>query len=98
MEPLQEKKMDELIELERENNELLRKMRRSMVWGQLMTVLYWLFIIGGIGWAYYHFQPYIVKYMSVYETIVETIGNLDAQSRSLPEDLKGFFGGGTPAK
>ena len=85
--------MDELIELERENNTMLRKMRRSMLWGNIMTVIYWLFIIGAIGWSYYKFQPYIVKYMSVYETIVDTIDKIDTQSREFPDNMKAMFGG-----
>lgn len=93
MESLEEKKLDELIEIEKENNTMLRKMRRSMVWSQWMTVIYWLFIIGGLGWAYYAFQPYVREYISLYDTLTKTIRSIDAESRSLPSNLKNILSG-----
>lgn len=92
MDPLEEKKIDELIELERENNTMLRKMRRGMLWGQWMTVIYWLFIIGGLGWAYYKFQPYVEEYLSVYDTVIQAVKKIDEGSRALPGNIKGLMG------
>ena len=47
------------IALAEENNDILRSMQRSMRLQRLMTILYWLFIIGASVGAYYLIQPYI---------------------------------------
>lgn len=77
-------KLDELLDLTRENNKILRSMYRRQVWGQVMTVLYWLVILGVAGYAYIYFQPYVAKYMSAYKTIMGAIEGIGEKSRSLP--------------
>jgi hypothetical protein len=77
-------KIDELLDLARENNKILRSMHHRQVWGQIMTVLYWLIILGIAGWAYVYFQPYVSKYMSAYNTIISAIESIEEKSRSLP--------------
>lgn len=42
-----------------ENNELLRKMRRSALVGRIFRVLYWVIVIGLSVGAYYFIQPYV---------------------------------------
>jgi len=85
-------KLDELLELTRENNKVLRRMNRKMIWGQVFTVLYWLVILGVVGWSYYYFQPYLEEYIGVYKKLMqlvsggsETVGNL------IPADMKGVL-------
>jgi TRAP-type C4-dicarboxylate transport system permease small subunit len=68
-----------------------------MVWGQIMTIVYWLVVIGGIGWTYYYFQPYIKQYTNLYDAAIKAIDTFDEQSKSLPENFKGLFDG-TPSK
>jgi hypothetical protein len=77
-------KFDELLDLTRENNKILRSMHRRFIWGQVMTILYWLIILGAAGWAYIYFQPYLVKYMNAYETIMSTLENIEEKGKSLP--------------
>ena len=47
------------IELSEENNDILRSIQRSMRFSRLMSIIYWLFIIGSAVGAYYLVQPYI---------------------------------------
>jgi cation transport ATPase len=84
-------KLDEVLELVRENNRILRKMHRSMVWSQIFTYVYWMIILGVAGWSYYHFQPYVVKYISTYQSIMESLNSLDAQTRAFPSDIRGIL-------
>ena len=88
-----EKKIEELLDLERDNNRMLRSMRRSIVLGNIMTVIYWLIVIGGIGWTYYYFQPYVKQYINLYDTAMSAIDTLDQQSKTLPGNIKGLLEG-----
>ncbi len=84
-------KLDEVLTLTRENNRILRSMHRRMVWSQVLTFFYWLVILGVAGWSFYQLQPYIMKYMNAYQTIMKSIDNLDQQSKSLPNNLQGIL-------
>ena len=84
-------KLDEMLELTRENNRILRSMHRRMMWSQVFTFIYWLIILGVAGWSFYFLQPYMAKYINTYQTIIKQIDSLDKQSKSLPENLQNVF-------
>lgn len=84
MEAEEKDKLDELLDLARENNKILRSMHRRQVWAQILTVLYWLVILGIAGWAYVYFQPYVEQYMSAYRTITSALESIEEKSRALP--------------
>ena len=91
MESLERDKVDELLDLTRENNRILRKMHRSMVWSQIFSFIYWLFILGALGWSYYYFQPYIQKYIGTYERLMNTLNSVEQQGKTLPDNFKGIL-------
>jgi len=68
------------LELTQENNALLRKMRRSAIYGNIMKVVWLAIIIGLPVYIYYYFlQPYIVQLLELYrdvETGTSEIRNL----------------------
>ena len=82
MEMSEREKIDELLELERDNNRILRKMRRGMAWGQFFTFLYWLLILGGVGAAYFYLEPPGTKYSNVYQSAVKTLENVQKTANS----------------
>ena len=82
MEMSEREKIDELLELERDNNRILRKMRRGMAWGQFFTFLYWLVILGGVGASYFYLEPYVTKYWNVYQSAVKTLENVQKTANS----------------
>ncbi|MDR3519284.1 MAG: hypothetical protein P4L63_00115 [Candidatus Pacebacteria bacterium] len=69
MDPESKKLLENIYSLEYENNKILRSMKRSMVWGQIMSVVYWLIIIGASIGAFYFLQPYINKIMNLYNSV-----------------------------
>ena len=81
-------KIDELLDLTRENNRILRSMHRRMLWSQIFTFIYWLVILGVAGWSFYYLQPYMTKYMNTYQTIMKQIDNLDKESKALPGNIQ----------
>ena len=84
-------KFDELLDLTRENNRILRGMRRQMIWSQVFTYIYWLFILGAMGWSYYYFQPYLQKYWDAYQKITKTLNGMEQGGTSIPSDIKGLL-------
>jgi len=59
MDPETKKILGETLELSKENNKMLRKMRRAMMWTRVVKSIYWVLIIGSMLGAYYYFQPII---------------------------------------
>lgn len=79
--------IDELLELVKENNRILRSMHRKQVFGQIMTFLYWMVIIGVAGWAYYYTKPYLDQYIDMYQNIMRSIKTVEEAGASLPSDV-----------
>jgi hypothetical protein len=59
MDPETKKLLEETLELSRENNKILHSLRRSLRLQRIMTILYWVFIIGSAVGALWLVQPYI---------------------------------------
>ena len=53
------------LEVSRENNKILRKMRGSQRWAQVTRVIYYLIITGLAVGAFYYIQPYIQKFLEI---------------------------------
>ncbi len=84
-------KIDELLDLTKENNRILRSMHRRMIWSQIFSYIYWLIILGSLGWSYYYLQPYIAQSWDAYQTLSKNLSTMQDQSKSLPNDLKGLL-------
>lgn len=67
MEDLQIKQLLEAnLEISRENNEMLKKIRNAQKLAQIYRVVYWIVIIGASYGAYYFVQPYIGGILNIY--------------------------------
>jgi uncharacterized protein YjgD (DUF1641 family) len=84
-------KIDEIYDLVKENNKILRSMHRKQVLGQIMTFFYWLVILGLAGWSYYMLKPYLDKYMSMYQNIMKTLNTMDTAGSDLSTGLQGLL-------
>ncbi len=84
MDPELKKMMRENLELSQENNKLLRKMHRSILWGRLFNIIYWLVIIGAMFGAYYMLQPFIDGLLKAYKEIMLGAGKIQSVGNSLP--------------
>lgn len=63
------------VQLEEENNDMLHAIRRSMRLSHIMSVIYWLFVIGSLVGAFYFIQPYFDKVMEFYNGAKSGINN-----------------------
>jgi membrane protein required for beta-lactamase induction len=84
-------KIDELLDLTKENNRMLRSMHRRMIWSQIFSYIYWLIILGSLGWSYYYLQPYIAQSLDAYQTLTSSLSTMQDQSKSFPSDLQGLL-------
>ncbi|PSO46546.1 MAG: hypothetical protein BRC24_01385 [Parcubacteria group bacterium SW_4_46_8] len=91
------KEMEEMVrenrQLAEENNELLHKIYRSVIWRRIISIMYWVLIIGIAVGAFYFLQPIIAPFVDVYDQfrsgfssttpadIQQVDGNIPAQSQ-----------------
>ncbi len=83
-----DRKIDELLEITRENNSILRSMRRAQRWSSFFTFLYWTIILGSIFGTYYYFQPTIQKYTKTFQSSMGIIQNFEKAAGSVPTDMQ----------
>ncbi len=65
--------LEKTLELTKENNHILRSMRRSQFWSNVVRSIYWVFIIGTAVGAYYYIEPYIKPIISGFQSSIETV-------------------------
>ena len=87
----EQEKIDELLKLGQDNNRMLHRMRRGMIWGKVLTLLYWAVILGGVAWSYYYVQPYITGCWDPYRAATKTIVDIQTTSKALPSNLQGLL-------
>jgi hypothetical protein len=85
---LDARKLDELLEITRENNKILSGMRRTQRWGSFFRIVYWTVILGSIFGVYYYFQPTIQKYMKTFQTSIGIIQNFEKTIGSIPTNVQ----------
>ena len=66
MSPEEKELFKRSITLAEENNKMLHSMQRSMRISRIMSLVYWVFIIGSAVGAYYLIQPYIQSITGAY--------------------------------
>ncbi|MEK7538855.1 MAG: hypothetical protein AAB552_03365 [Patescibacteria group bacterium] len=81
-------KIDEMLELTKENNKILRTMRRAQRMTSLFTFVYWALILGSIFGVYYYFQPTIQKYMKVFQSSVGILQSFEGKAGAIPSDVQ----------
>jgi len=65
MDPEDKRIIRENLELAKENQEMLKKMRRGQFIRNIARIFYWVIIIGASFGAYYFIQPYIDMYKNL---------------------------------
>ena len=75
--PEENKKLEEVYELVKENNSMLKKVRRVQKNAMLIRVLYWFVIVAIALGAFYYIKPYMENLISVYTNTADTFNNLE---------------------
>ena len=92
MDPESKKLLEETYTLTKENNKMLRTIRRKQKWASFMRLMYWLIIIGISIGAFYYLQPYIYKLESIINSTMDSINDLKNVNDSVKDSqnqLKG---------
>lgn len=94
---MDEKKMDELYDMVRENNSMLKSARRSAFIGGIVKAVWWvviLIVLPYLTWLY--IEPYVNTAMAQYQAVQQQGGDLQNQAANLQKqltDLQGQTGG-----
>jgi len=86
--PEQEKDLKEALRLSKENNEILRKMRRSMLWNRVFKIVYLVIILGVTFGAYYFVQPYLEGVLGSYQSLFGGSEKAHQAGSALPDITK----------
>jgi len=76
MDPESKKLLEDSFRLAQENNQMLHSVRRSMRMARIMSILYWVIIIGASIGAFYVLQPYIDQAQKIIKDSSDTISGL----------------------
>lgn len=88
---MDEKKMDELYEMVRENNHMLKSQRRAAFVGSIFKVIWWaliLVILPYFTWLY--LQPYLDTIMGQYQTVQQKGTAIQDQAQGLQTQISGL--------
>lgn len=81
-------KIDRVLELVEENNELLHKMHRSARFAFFIRVAYWtILILLSLG-AFYFIQPYIEKIFSITSDARSDLSDISKTANTITNTLK----------
>ena len=82
---LDKDKLDEILTLTRENNEIIKKMRRLQKIQNTFRIVYWIIIVAVALGAYYFFQPMLDSFFREFDSIKQLINNLSSKANNLPD-------------
>ncbi len=76
LEPKDEVLLEHTYEIEKENNQMLKKMYHGMVWGRIFRIVYWVFVLAFMLGAYYYVQPYIGSAIEKYNAFMVAVNSI----------------------
>ena len=87
MDPQPKALLEETLALSKENNKMLHSMKRSMRLARVMSIFYWVIIIGSAVGAYYYIEPYLDQLMNVYGSAKGNLDSINSLFKEMPKDL-----------
>jgi len=92
MTPEERESLRETAELVKENNKILRSIRRSNRFSAFFKIIYWAIIIGSAIGAYYYVKPFIDPIISGINSIQQNVQSVKDSTGKLPS-LPTWLGG-----
>jgi hypothetical protein len=84
VDPESKKLLEETHKLAEENNSMLRSIARSMRISRIMTMVYWIVIIGAALGFLYFLQPYVEQVLGIYSGARDSIGSFGEMFKGVP--------------
>ena len=75
MTPEEKEMLRKTLELSEENNQVLHAIKRSIFWGRITRIVYWVIIVGAAVGLFYYLQPYIDAASGIYTSIKGDLGD-----------------------
>ena len=75
MSPEERELLNRCVILAEENNKILRAVKHSMLWSRIMSIIYWVLIIGISVGAFYFLQPYFDQLLKTYGSVMSALKN-----------------------
>lgn len=94
----QEKQLQEILELSRENNHLLKGVHNRARWGMFFWIVRWVIVIGILFGAYYYVEPYVQKITDTYQKTSDTIKQFQSTADKVTNNkaTQSIFGTASP--
>ncbi|HCC06061.1 TPA: hypothetical protein DEP94_01720 [Candidatus Nomurabacteria bacterium] len=80
-----QEKLEEIFEMTKENNDILRNLRRQQYIANAFRFLYWVVILVSLGGAYYYVKPAIDSFNQNKTKMDNTLQQFNDLRSSLPE-------------
>ena len=97
MTPEERELLKETAELTKENNRMLRGIRRGARFSSFLRLVYWLIVLGGAIWLWNFLSPYLAIMAKGYNDIQKGIQSVNTATDKINNTLPDFgklFGGG----
>ncbi len=88
---MNEQQQQELFELVKENNKMLKVIRFNQRIQTVTRILQFLFVIGLFGASYYFLQPYLEKVMELYNQVQTTAQTANEFKTTLQGSFMNFL-------
>ena len=84
-----EKLLKEAVRLSKQNNKMLKSIKRSMFLGGVIKLVVWLIILGlPILFYYYFIRPYVSGALDIYNSIGNVVGNTQGSTSGVSSILE----------
>jgi len=90
MTPEEKELLQRSVDLSEENNKMLHSIRRYMRISRIMSILYWVVIIGSAIGAFYLIQPYIEFFTGSYGDVRNSMSGGIGSMGGILDTLKGL--------
>lgn len=75
----------QILEKTEENNKILHKLHRTIMWGRVFRILYWVLIIAGAVGVYYYLSPYLQSLFDTYQSLVTGVDQINQTASQAPD-------------
>ncbi len=80
-----QEKLEEVYEMTKENNDILRSLRRQQHVANFFRLIYWIVIIASLGGVYYYLQPLLDGFKKDSAQVSETMVKFNELNSQLPD-------------
>lgn len=80
-----QEKLEEVYHLVKENNNILRSLRRRENVATVFRIIYWLVILGALGGVYYFVNPFVSGVVNKKENAEKSLQQFDQLKKIIPE-------------